>query len=257
MAASIAAAPLVRAATYNEFVQGELSANPAAPTPFALALGGNLLVASASSSDYDLLRISIPSGARLNSIIIESHDGPIRIFTGIEAGPTWNAGVGFDVDPAGLLGWAEFPVDVEGNHTGVDILADIAAAPGAIGFTPPLASGTYSMLFQTPSSAVPFALTFNVSSTAQPGDFNNDTKVDGADLLRWRQSFGVNANADGDFDGDSDGADFLIWQRNVAHGTLNVAPVPEPRAAVLAIAALILTAVQRYQRAKPPRGKIK
>jgi hypothetical protein len=237
----------VRGATYNEFVAGEISANPAAPTPFALGLGANLLVAQASSTDFDLLRIQIPTNARLNSIIIESHEGPIRLFTGIEAGPTWNAGVGVNsVDPEGLLGWVEFPVDTEGNHTGVDILADIAAAPGAIGFTPPLASGTYSMLFQTVSSAVPFALTFNVGSTELAGDFNDDDRVDGADLARWQQSFGASAGADGDFDLDSDGADFLIWQRNVGAGTLNAsAVVPEPRAALLAAAALLLIVASR------------
>jgi prepilin-type N-terminal cleavage/methylation domain-containing protein len=253
-AAFLAPALAARGADYNEFVAGEISPIPAAPTPFALTLGANLLVASASSSDFDLLQIQIPTDAQLHSIIIESHEGPIRLFTGIEAGPVWTAGVGFNVDPAGLLGWVEFPVNPNAAHTGVDILADIAAAPGAIGFTPPLASGTYSMLFQTPSSAVPFALTFNVSSTSLPGDFNNDQQVNSADLTRWRQSFGVNANADGDFDLDSDGADLLIWQRNVGADALNaLTAVPEPRAAMLAAAALMFIVASRRVSSLPRR----
>jgi hypothetical protein len=48
-----------------------------------------------------------------------------------------------------------------------------------------------------------------------PADFNNTGGVNGADLTVWRSSFGVNAGADAEGDGDSDGQDFLAWQRDL------------------------------------------
>ncbi|MEM9659417.1 MAG: matrixin family metalloprotease, partial [Planctomycetota bacterium] len=46
-----------------------------------------------------------------------------------------------------------------------------------------------------------------------PADFTEDGVVDALDLALWEQSFGVNAVADADDDFDSDGFDFLVWQR--------------------------------------------
>lgn len=37
--------------------------------------------------------------------------------------------------------------------------------------------------------------------------------VNGADLAKWESDYAVNAGSDADHDGDSDGDDFLIWQR--------------------------------------------
>ena len=54
----------------------------------------------------------------------------------------------------------------------------------------------------------------NVESIA--GDFNTDSIVDGSDLAIWVDSFGEDGEADTDGDGDSDGADFLVWQRGFA-----------------------------------------
>ena len=56
------------------------------------------------------------------------------------------------------------------------------------------------------------------------GDFNNDTNVDGDDLVIWQGNFGTTDGAslsdgDDDADGDVDGADFLSWQQNYGSGT--------------------------------------
>jgi fibronectin-binding autotransporter adhesin len=77
-----------------------------------------------------------------------------------------------------------------------------------------------------------------------PGDFNNNLTVEATDLIpTWTTAFGVNGNADADQDGDSDGADFLIWQRFL--GQTAAAPasgtVPEP--GMLALVGLALPAV--------------
>ena len=74
-------------------------------------------------------------------------------------------------------------------------------------------------------------------------DFNNDGKVDGADLTKWKQSFG-GAGADANGDGTSNGADFLKWQQQFGSGVpaaAAVGAVPEP--ASMALAGLAAAAI--------------
>lgn len=87
-----------------------------------------------------------------------------------------------------------------------------------------------------------------------PGDFNNDGAVDSDDLAVWKTAFGATAGADADGDLDSDGQDFLAWQRNfgrswedfVAPNIPTAAAVPEPSAAaILTIAAFALAPLHR------------
>ena len=229
-----------RAASYNEFVDGDLSPNVQAPTLLVLDAGSNVLVAAASVSDVDLLRIRVPASQVLESLVVEFHEDPNRVFGGIEQGGSWTAGVGSEIDPSMMLGWVDFPTDPGHAHVGEDILDDMGLAAGSIGFTAPLPSGDYTFLFQTSSSAIQFALSFNVSASAAgvPGDFNGDQTVDGRDLATWRGAFGVAAGGDGDSDGDSDGADLLVWQRHIDPPAVAAAAVvPEPAALVLAATA--------------------
>ena len=76
-----------------------------------------------------------------------------------------------------------------------------------------------------------------------PGDFDSNGVVDGVDLTQWRGDFGQNGGSDADEDGDSDGTDFLTWQRNLS-GTASVASsaeaVPEPAACLLALLGALL-----------------
>lgn len=61
-------------------------------------------------------------------------------------------------------------------------------------------------------------------------DFDDDGDVDPTDLAIWRGAFDLNQLGDADGDNDSDGNDFLTWQRQV--GSKPVVPaahaVPEP-----------------------------
>jgi hypothetical protein len=50
--------------------------------------------------------------------------------------------------------------------------------------------------------------------------------------LTWRGDFGPGNGSDANNDGDSDGADFLVWQRQLGSG-VTTAAVPEPPAALL------------------------
>jgi hypothetical protein len=77
-----------------------------------------------------------------------------------------------------------------------------------------------------------------------PGDFDSDGDVDGADFVAWQTNFpkasgAVLAEGDADADGDVDGADFVVWQTNFPFTPGGgAAPVPEPAAGWLVLAAL-------------------
>jgi hypothetical protein len=68
-------------------------------------------------------------------------------------------------------------------------------------------------------------------------DFDGNWRVDEADLTKWSADFGASHGGDADDDGDTDGADFLVWQRqhgNSLPGVVAATGVPEPGAVVLA-----------------------
>lgn len=66
------------------------------------------------------------------------------------------------------------------------------------------------------------------------GDLNGDGVVNGADVTRWRNAYGVSTNGDADGDGDSDGRDLLLLQRSFGAGALVASEtVPEPGSGLL------------------------
>jgi hypothetical protein len=77
------------------------------------------------------------------------------------------------------------------------------------------------------------------AAASQPGDFDGDSDVDGADFVAWQTNFpkaaaAVLAEGDADGDGDVDGADFVVWQTNFPFTPGGGAsPVPEPHAVML------------------------
>lgn len=67
------------------------------------------------------------------------------------------------------------------------------------------------------------------------GDFSENLAIDATDLSAWRAGFGTETGAghtlgDADFDGDVDGGDFLLWQRqlSVTASAAVASSVPEP-----------------------------
>jgi enterochelin esterase family protein len=87
---------------------------------------------------------------------------------------------------------------------------------------------------------------------ALDADFNEDGVVDARDLTLWRAGANKTDNAthqDGDADGDRDvdGADMLLWQRQLGSTTLPAAmPVPEP-SVTSAIGCSLLAGVRRLK----------
>jgi hypothetical protein len=66
-------------------------------------------------------------------------------------------------------------------------------------------------------------------------DFDLNAEANEKDLGIWHASYGANLGGDADADGDTDGADFLAWQREYTapleplQSTAHVAIIPEPR----------------------------
>jgi hypothetical protein len=117
-----------------------------------------------------------------------------------------------------------------------------------------------------PGSITRFNETLFGASPFLVGDVNYDTVVDGADLAAWQATYGTpydfmaNADLDGDF--DTDGRDYLLWQRGfgntgIAGGfqptamaryvpIVEVLSVPEP--STLALLSLSLIAASRRRK---------
>lgn len=86
------------------------------------------------------------------------------------------------------------------------------------------------------------------------GDYNNDGKVDAADYIVWRHTYGsqVDYHADGNDDGNIDDADFDIWRDRLgsilganANGPNSSGSVPEPCTLMLVTFAALPVAVRR------------
>jgi hypothetical protein len=115
------------------------------------------------------------------------------------------------------------------------------------------ASGNYTISgFANTQASVPPAHAASLSGNlliASFADFNGSTAVDAADLATWRTGFGSTsgtfASGNLDVDGDADGADFLLWQRQLGTHALSTAAghaIPEPSS--VSLIALALGVVQ-------------
>jgi hypothetical protein len=84
-------------------------------------------------------------------------------------------------------------------------------------------------------------------------DFNHDGIVDGDDLAIWQASLGVDAAGDANDSEDTEGVDFLIWQRQqgavAGIGGFPATAVPEPAGCVLVATVALFLWQRRPQRA--------
>jgi hypothetical protein len=79
-------------------------------------------------------------------------------------------------------------------------------------------------------------------------DFNASRSVTSADLSIWKANYGQTIAADADSDYDTDGRDFLIWQRQVGRTTgvaaVTVVPEASPEALLVGAALCVLVAIR-------------
>lgn len=156
----LAAAPMAHAAVvWNEAVNGDLSNNRLAPTPIALAPGVNSLIATTSAGDREFVSFTVP--AALTSLVQVSWQSQDQTaFIAIQSGPTFTEDPSFP-NVANMLGYSHFGPGLAA--LGTDILPDIGAGAGSIGFTPPLAAGTYTIWLNQTGLASIYQLDFVVA----------------------------------------------------------------------------------------------
>lgn len=238
------AACLASAGDYTEAGSGDLAGNRLAPTNWNVTAGINRLIAATSPGDQEYLRINIPAGHSLRGLAVQLYTTNDAMFIGFQQGTT------FTVTPAAatagdMVGYAHFGT-AEGN-VGTDILDDMASAPGAIGFTPPLPTGSYTFWLQQGTPGITtYQLNFDV--VFRPGDYNSNGVVDAADYVVWRNTVGSTNDfrADGTGpngfpDGVINQLDYNYWKQHYGQGpgsgTGNSIQVPEPTATMLLIVA--------------------
>jgi hypothetical protein len=95
-------------------------------------------------------------------------------------------------------------------------------------------------------------LTLSNPSLPLPGDYNYDGRVNAADYVVWRNTFGSESllDADGSGNGQINDADYHVWRSNFgltsAHASVMTAAVPEPSAhCPLCLAAIACTFLKK------------
>ena len=146
---------------WNEHVQGDLSDNRLQPNQFALPSGSSHLNGFMAGEvggvvDLDYYSITVPQGFELSQIILESYTSQDPVaFLAIQPGPIFPNDPG-SVTPGELMGW----IHLGAQHVGLDILP-IMGSQG-MGFTPPLAAGTYTFWAQQLGAPTDYLLEFVV-----------------------------------------------------------------------------------------------
>jgi hypothetical protein len=208
---------------------------PAAPNDFALVSGG---FSAFSTGDYQFAGVN-------------DGEGVPDFFT-----------VGFTVDTApsaiGTPGidFVEVAINFEDDTSNAlssdSLVQAVAVNPAA------WSQITFEMFGEDDEgTGNPFTLRGTVTTiSAAPlsiADYTHDGAVDTLDLATWKAGFGSDgeashADGDGDNDSDVDGADFLLWQRNVGSAS-GVSIVPEPGG--LALGAAIAAGTAFVPRRRP------
>lgn len=159
----------VRAGTYDEAINGDLSGVPATPTPWALSLGANTLVGSAglvgTTDDFDLVAFTVPAGMQLDSIITTAFANQFgQTFFALQAGSPWNDLLGYDLSGNSLLGWTL----ITNSNTNINLLPRLQENGDPNTFPIPLPAGVYTFETQDVNTSYTYNLTFNVSQVPEP-----------------------------------------------------------------------------------------
>jgi len=145
---------------WNEGSQGDLSNDRLNPTAFPLTPGTHSLFATTGSGDLDYLSITLAPGTQLTQLNLVSYQGADqRAFMGIQSGATFTEAPA-TVNVSNLLGWTHFGPGA--GNVGANLLPGLGTGAGAIGFAPPLGSGTYSFWIQQLGGAVSYQMDFVV-----------------------------------------------------------------------------------------------
>lgn len=159
--------PGLHAVTWNEAVDGDLSNTPGSPTNLGVfAIGSHTVTMTSAFGDQDDFTFSVPADAQLSAMINSFYDsGSLDdvSFVSINAGSTIpNQGMA----PGNLLGYAHFGPGT--TVIGADLLPVMAVSDDAIGFTPPLGAGSYSIWSQQAGPSSTYTFVFDVTAVPEP-----------------------------------------------------------------------------------------
>ncbi len=156
-------ASVAGADNYDEGIDGDLSNARLAPTVISLDPGSNSITATSVAGDPEYYTVNVPPGFQLSPVTLVSYVSLDAVaFVGLQNGTTFTEpATGTDVTQ--LLGWLHFGPGL----VGTDILDNIGAGIGAIGFTGPLPAGDYTFWSQqTGANATTY--TFDLVLSAAP-----------------------------------------------------------------------------------------
>ena len=257
------------ATVWSESTNGDLSNNQSAPSAVTLASGTNSVIGTVGGGDLqDWLRVTVPAGFQLSTFVLHSYQSSdTQGFTGVQAG---NAFVGNpQSDASAYLGYAHFGTGATNgslpatNLVGTDLLpimGNTSIAFGSKGFTPPLSSGNYVFLIQQLGASTSYQFDFNVAQAFLPGDFNQDSHVNAADipvmltaltdLKAYQTAKGLTAAnlltvADVNKSGAVTNADAQALLTLLKNGGGSLNAVPEPATALLGCAGIVLVCLSR------------
>lgn len=177
--------PTVSVTTHDEATDGDLAGDATAPTALSLVTGGNRISATSVRGDREYFRVAVPLGQQLTAILLTDYtsaDDDVA-FVALQRGTT------FTEPPQGtqvgnLLGYTHMGPAIE--PVGADLLDNLGAAAGALGFSRPLYSGDYSFWMQqtgvttttyTVELVVAPVPTQTLYSEASTGDLADDRTV--------------------------------------------------------------------------------
>jgi len=202
--ALLAAAP-AKAIIFDEAVSGDLSNDKAAPTALTLTPGLNSVIGTvagfppAGSDPQDWVSFTIPTGFVMTSYVNSKYGSTDdQGFTGFQSGSSF---LGDEFTAGNYAGYAHFGTGATNpdgsppsSTVGVDLLplmANPSFAPGATGFTPPLAAGTYTFLIQQGNPATTsYQFDMNVRPVPEPGSSLCLLGVGGLAILALRRRLG-------------------------------------------------------------------
>src|SRR5438552_11324895 len=181
----VAAAP-AKATIYDEAVSGDLSNDKAAPTALTLMPGLNSVSGTVAgfpqfggTDPQDWVSFTIPAGFVMTSYVNSRYNSADdQGFTGFQFGSSFSGDPFMAISYAGYapFGFAATNPDknpVAASTVGLNLLplmADPSFAPGATGFTPPLAAGTYTFLIQQGDPVTTgYQFDMTIRSVPEPG----------------------------------------------------------------------------------------
>jgi len=177
---------------YFEPEEGDLSDDYTMPTPLALDVGNNLVIASvvdstAPGGDVDYFSIELPSGSALSGLSLEGQrnfGGDDIFFLGMVEGTAFPVS-NVDATAADLLGYTL----VDDSLLFRDLLPSMSEAPGAVGFTMALNSPNYSFWVQQTGTRTEYVFDFRVDPIPEPAHIALISGLLVLMFLWWKRRF--------------------------------------------------------------------